>query len=334
MAHEITNTDNVLLVGQPAWHNLGLVVDSTLPPTEGIKTAGLGWTVEKVPLYGVVGADSGTPNRIPLDSHVGIVRSDTQTYLGVVGAAWEPVQNLALAEFAEALASVDKKVELETCGSIRGGRKVWLLCRAGAFEVGKGDVVKPYLLLANAHDGTMSLRATFTSIRVVCSNTLHMVVPEGRANRYKEAGFRFHHTRKLSDRVEEAKQMLRQFGQFNSAFQDQCKTLQRKPLNRKQIEQFFTDMYVKHVAEIPLEPKNPREHRKKDQAMEAVFTMSQTFDRERDMAGATAWNAHNAFTSYLQHERARDSEDSRLDSNLFGDAAKASADSMVAALRL
>jgi hypothetical protein len=43
-------------------------------------------------------------------------------------------------------------------------------------EHGDGDTVKGYLLLATACDGTLATTAQFTSVRVVCNNTLQIAL--------------------------------------------------------------------------------------------------------------------------------------------------------------
>jgi phage/plasmid-like protein (TIGR03299 family) len=63
--------------------------------------------------------------------------------------------------------------ELETAGSLKGGRKIWALARTGQTGLLKGnDRTNAYVLLATACDGTMATTAQFTSVRVVCNNTL------------------------------------------------------------------------------------------------------------------------------------------------------------------
>ena len=45
-----------------------------------------------------------------------------------------------------------------------------------SFDVGGGDTVLPYLLLATSCDGTLSNVAQFTTVRTVCQNTLSAAV--------------------------------------------------------------------------------------------------------------------------------------------------------------
>ncbi len=64
------------------------------------------------------------------------------------------------------------------------------------------------------------------------------------------------------------------------------------------------------------------------------------FERERELAGATAWNALNAFTNWFQHDRktrGRDEDkirDAKLSSQLFGRAGELGAEALALALAL
>ncbi|WP_414616819.1 DUF932 domain-containing protein, partial [Stenotrophomonas muris] len=65
--------------------------------------------------------------------------------------------------------------ELETAGVLKGGKKFWAMARTGQSTSLKGrDRVDGYLLLATACDGTLATTAQFTSVRVVCNNTLQI----------------------------------------------------------------------------------------------------------------------------------------------------------------
>jgi phage/plasmid-like protein (TIGR03299 family) len=65
--------------------------------------------------------------------------------------------------------------QLETAGVLKEGRKLWAPARTGQSALLKGgDEVRGYLLLATACDGTLATTAQFTSVRVVCNNTLQI----------------------------------------------------------------------------------------------------------------------------------------------------------------
>jgi hypothetical protein len=55
--------------------------------------------------------------------------------------------------------------------------------------IAPGDVVQPYALFANSHDGSMAIHIKLTTIRVVCQNTLAIALKEQRFGQ----GFRRSH---------------------------------------------------------------------------------------------------------------------------------------------
>ena len=104
-----------------------------------------------------------------------VVREDTNEVLGMVGRRWKPCQNHEAFAFLDSLVG-DQELLYETAGALVRGERVWMMARMPK-EMrieGTDDVTRPYLLLANWHDGFGSLRCFFTGVRVVCQNTLNM----------------------------------------------------------------------------------------------------------------------------------------------------------------
>jgi len=201
MAHEITDTDGLALVGKPAWHGLGTVLpEGDVTPNEALKVAKLDWTVRATPVMAVTSVQGGPGDGQPLylnaPDHRAIVREDTGGVLGIVSDGFRPVQNADLAELLQAL-----KRPVETMGSLRGGRVVFALLRQGSFAVGNGDVQRQYLLAVNGHDGSRALSFLPTDVRVVCANTL-------RAAEARGATVRLLHTSGLAERIRHASAAL------------------------------------------------------------------------------------------------------------------------------
>ena len=103
-------------------------------------------------------------------------RSDTQAPLSVVSKRYNVVPPHEVLNFYQDLVQAGR-FELETAGVLKGGRKLWALAKTGqGMKLNGGDIVKSYLLLATSCDGTLSTTAQFTSLRVVCNNTLQMAL--------------------------------------------------------------------------------------------------------------------------------------------------------------
>lgn len=94
MPHNISERDGnaaVMVVGEPAWHRLGTVLDKPATAEEAIQAAHLDWEVMKQPLF--VGQQQH-----PVPDYYAIVRGDDwakqkATVLGMVRGSYTPVQN-------------------------------------------------------------------------------------------------------------------------------------------------------------------------------------------------------------------------------------------------
>ncbi len=298
MAHLITSTDNVVLHKTGAWHGLGIVVENAPTPDEALQLAGLSWSVQRRPLefYDAEGELHA------VNSHVVNVRSDTHEQLGVVGADWRAVQNIELADLATQL-NQDGIVRVESAGSLSGGRKVWFLLKGESLRVlGRdNDIVEPYILLANGHDGSLALTAQATSVRVVCNNTLRFAL-----GAQQEKRIRYLHTKGVTANVDEIRQTLGLFTAGRKAFGEQADALAKTQVAREELDAFFVDVYTKTLGlEIPTrdearsDPKGAG--RRLDNAIERVAQWKTNFANENLVRGAghTAWAAFNAITSEL-----------------------------------
>lgn len=211
MAHNITDTDATFSVRRPAWHGLSHVYDD-YPTVEEARQLAHNWEPVTEPLFRRVPSitETGdlTEHYEEVESHKAIVRSDNSATLGVTGKDYEPVSNKTLYEIAEVVQGQGSEVRLETGGSLKGGKSVWLLLRLNEPLQIKGDPVGDtvaYFALQNSHDGSSSFRGQACNTRIVCQNTSYAADLEA-ARRGTEVVFR--HTANVHDRIEEAKEAL------------------------------------------------------------------------------------------------------------------------------
>ena len=163
--------ETMAYAGEQPWHGLGHKLAPQQPIDVWKREAGMDWSIEESEVRYVVGKNGiGAINAFP-DQKV-LYRSDTHAPLSVVSKRYKVVQPGEILEFYRDLTEVGG-FELETAGVLREGRKFWALAKTGQSTVLKRkDRVDGYLLLATACDGTLATTAQFTSVRVVCNNTL------------------------------------------------------------------------------------------------------------------------------------------------------------------
>lgn len=356
MAHEITETDGVVLHAQPAWHGLGTIVENAPTVAAALKLAKLDWRVEQWATFARRDEQSGAiqgKTELPLKNLLANVRTDTMDVLGHVGKGYAPIQNADLAEFCQLLAEQGDQVKIETAGSIRGGAKVWFLLKGESFEVSRrrfhhsDDMIVPYILVSNGHDGGTALRCTPTTVRVVCSNTLHMVIPgwepERRSSAWrnaKTAGFVACHTGDVRKKVEAAKQALELYGRCRQKTTERIGWLASQDWNSEEVSRFLVQVYATTIEPIPTSPKTKDERNACDKAKVAIKQMQKRFEIDEQRFGANAWTAVNAFTAWQQHDRDvrfRDpvkARDARLQAALFGDTSARSVEAFALALTI
>lgn len=208
MSHNITERDTVISVRDAGWHGLATVKDDYVTPEQARQEA-FPWEPVTTPLYRAVPTitENGPSTTYEVVPHiVGVERSDTGEFFGSVGEDYVHATNKELTEVAEAVEGIAAgDVRVETAGSLKGGRKVWMLLRLNDPIVVKGDpngATIPYFALQNNHDGSGSFRGQALFTRIICDNTAQAADLEA-AKRGTE--FTFRHTSGLKDRIEEAK---------------------------------------------------------------------------------------------------------------------------------
>lgn len=317
--HGIRSNDSLVLARSGAWHGLGTVLPEAVTPAEALRIGGLDWTIEESTsmLACFVNGD-GTAERNIIESHKTLRRSDDKSILATVGADYCVLQNTRLAEIAASLGA-EGKVKVETCGSLFGGRKVFILLKGETLDIGNsGDIVEQYALLANANDGTMSTTMFPTSTRVVCNNTLTAAFAAAGAGVY-----RWRHTSGLALRIEDIKAALATYGKAAASDADAMNTLARKAMTRDEIQSLWTDVLVALDGPIAKNPKDEAQSRRRQKAVDALADMTRVFDTEAQQFGASAWVAANAATNYIQYHRGTLTGEARANSDLFGSYAEA-----------
>jgi phage/plasmid-like protein (TIGR03299 family) len=148
--------------------NSGVITDHSLPAREAFETAGALFKVAKHPLFYKDGIGQEHES-----NSVSLVRQDTGRELGVVTNNYEIVQNDRLLEMAEALKD---EVSMETVALIQHGARVAFtaLIKGTNSDVVPGDRVGKRIVGYLGHNGLTGIGALFTTVRVVCQNTLSL----------------------------------------------------------------------------------------------------------------------------------------------------------------
>lgn len=318
MAHELDFTKGQAAIafrGATPWHGLG---ESILPQDsiDDIRVkAGLDYDVVKTAVqYDTSLMATKLPGGFmqPSKDRCVLYRSDTGGDLSVVSNKYQVVQPRQIIEFYREL--VDQYgFEIEVVGALKGGRKVWALANTGkATQLRDRDDVKGYLLLATSYDGTMATQARFTSVRVVCNNTLSLASAQSKADVTVP-----HSTTFDASKV----QLDLKIGPAWDEFCRASRELSSRIVSRDETVRFLLDVYYglgskEEIEAFQADEKNAKAGEKL--MLRLTKALFESPGAQLASARGTLWGALNAVTYDVDHQLPSRSVDTRLDKAWFG----------------
>lgn len=326
--NEQTGRYSFFSVQQKAWHNLGQIVEDYPTSEEAIKHAGLDYQVIKAPLYttgsGIIQTAAGIEIRdreIEVPDYFANIRSDNNAVLGVVGKDYHIVQNREAFSFFDAIVGSGEGILYETAGALGNGERIFITAKLPDYiRVGNGDdVTEKYIFLTTSHDGSGSITAAFTPIRIVCQNTLNASL------RSMSNVVRIKHTAGAKQRLEDAHKVM---GLANTLSQ------QLEGIFNQWAKVSITDREVKKLIQLALCPnKETLDLLKKgaEDELSTVFknTVQDAFSyammsdtQQMASTKGTLYGAYNAVTGYYQNVARYTSDEAKLKSIVIGGTAK------------
>jgi phage/plasmid-like protein (TIGR03299 family) len=338
MAHELDIITTGVNAGKKAmfavngdvWHDEENSVAINHAPTmaEALELGGLNFKVELQSMKALIPVNEGRDTiEVDVPEQRAVVRMDRNEVLGVVGPSYHVLQQ------ADAFAPLEPLVDaglatLETGGTLRGGRDVWMLVKFDMSRSEKiqsvfGGEVLPYGLISNNHVGARKVTIQETPIRVVCANTL------GFALRNISRGVQVRHTTNVKQRTVEAAETL--FGEIVSRYEvvaDQYAALKATILS----EELFKRLVLDVAAPLP-EASKVKE--RADNIAKAAFEKATARAEEKrnrltylwtngdgHQGDASAWEAYNAATQSFDHDAELWGAKNRMESLFDGQLAK------------
>ena len=308
----------IMVVGKPAWHRLGTVLDKPATAEEAINAANLDWEVIKKPLF------AGATEHYRLLSNFAIVRGDDwengkATVLGIVGDGYTPVQNREAFSFFDPIVG-EKAAIYHTAGALGSGERVWILAKLpGDIRVIGDDITHKYLLLSNSHDGNSAVQIKFTPIRVVCQNTLTMALSQGPT-------LRVPHTRDVRERLRIAANMLNAVKLRYTELETVFKKMANIQLDSNKLQNYLGQVFP--------DPRRKADEARYERALEQARTdraaSEYLFEKgkgnEQKGVAGTLWAAYNGVAEYVDYRRYAKATDKRqVEAIWFGDGYSAKA---------
>lgn len=301
MAAEIDMTNdraNIAFVGDVPWHGLGqeLTEDASIETWK--VEAGMNWKIEESPI--ILGN-----TQVKYDGKKALYRGDTNTPLSIVSERYQVVQPEQVIEFFRDLTN-DLGMKLNTAGCLFGGKRFWALADTGmAGKILGNDEVKGKLLLTSSCDGVTATVAQFTSVRVVCNNTLSLALNDTKATKARVL-----HSQIFSP--EAIKQNLGLMADSWDNFMASITKLSEVEFSEKQAREFVTKLFMyDRVEKLSTRTLNQ---------VEEIVDLSYT-GMGSEMARGTLWGTLNGVTEYFDHHSNTRVADTALWNSWYGGAA-------------
>jgi phage/plasmid-like protein (TIGR03299 family) len=328
--------DQGFMVREPAWHGLGVVLDEYPGREEAMRLAGHDFVIVEKPISidgqptagwkGLVKqaapvpcdcdaekwASLGLANPCVKCDGTGTVEAPSNgAVLNVTKESYGVVQNDIGWDIVDAI--VGEGAKYETGITLKSGAVCSVLaCLPEPTTIpGDDSEILPWVNVAWSHDGSTSITARSTSIRTVCSNTQSASEAQG-----KRLGtdFTFRHTKKVMDRIEDAKMALQGVRDNHVVYMDLARELATIPVTKDQRELFVNQF-------LPMPPDALISDRVKCNVEEArgevrALFSGQTIPEAHEL---TAYGLHLAGTEYLDHLRGSRSPETKFGRSLLRD---------------
>ena len=318
MSAGLTDNDNMVSGRNIVpWHGLGEVVKGLMTAEECVKAASLNWPVEVEDIFDVRGNVIPERFAVTRKARAGVNNRagepEKDIVLEIVGNRYRPIQNTESFGFFDEVIG-QKQAFYETAGSLGEGRKIWVMATLPGhlfINSNPDDKTEKWVLLHTSHDGSASLSLQLVAVRVVCQNTLSAAL-KSRTNVVK-----IRHTENFKLRVRDAQKTLELATAYFDDLQGLMNKLAAQPMNKDEMVKFTEVLLPTPAREAVIVGATAGVVNANDPSTRLINTRSAIvglFDRGAGNRGQNRWDALNAVTDYVDHERSSRKTTTRMES--------------------
>jgi len=299
---------------EKAWHGLGQVVEKAMTASEAIEQANLDYEVEKTTIHARIPSQDGIELYQPFEDKFATYRKDTHDTLGIVGGRYEIVQNKDAFGFFDAIIDSGEAI-FETAGALGKGERIFVTAKLPEDMLVAGEECNKYIILTNSHDGTSSIIAGFTSVRVVCNNTLQAALRD-LTNKVL-----IQHRVGAKERLAEAYKVMNIGSKYMNEVQEVFNEMAKTKVSDEQLQDYIIKvMNPEYKSLKSVEEAEKISTRFKNQVSSIYeFALSHPTQQTNATRG-TLWGAYNAISGYYNYIQKYKNEEQKFTSQMFGNA--------------
>ncbi len=213
--------------------NLGTDTNGLMTAEQCMVEAGLDWRVELRPTFAQLPNGEFVEvkhNKIPM-------RTDENIPFNAVGNRYVPFQNIQCFDFLDLMID-DFGATYDTAGAFDNGAIVYMMLKLPKeIKVGDDEVV-PYLTMVNSHNGSTSLKAFTTPIRITCSNTMRLAIKESKSS------FAFKHTANATGKVAQGREALKLSFEYYDEFEKELQKFIETPATVDNLNEVLDNVLI------------------------------------------------------------------------------------------
>lgn len=296
--------------GENAWHGLGQKVEGTLTSAEAIELANLDYEVKKTEIYaGIENLDYSK-----IEDKFATYRADTNQVLGIVGSRYEIVQNKDAFGFFDAIIDSGEAI-FETAGVLNEGRRIFVTAKLPEDLLVGGEPCNKYIILTNSHDGTSSIIAGFTVVRVVCNNTLQAAL-KGLSNKVT-----IEHRSGAKEKLNEAYKVMNISSKYMQEVGDIFNQMTKVNINDDQLKSYITQVMMPENKFLLSEEEKEKQSTTFKNKVNSIYEFALSHPTQLTEASrGTLWGAYNSISGYFNYDKNYENQEKKFVSHMFGNA--------------
>lgn len=323
MAHlinfnEKTSTHSFASHSEKAWHGLGQIVDKAMTASEAIHLANLDYEVGKTTIHAAISDAPVTvdsmEHMVKIEDKFATYRSDTKVPLGIVGSRYEIVQNKDAFAFFDSIIDNGEAV-FETAGVLGNGERIFVTAKLPEDMLVAGEPCDKYIILTNSHDGTSSIIAGFTMVRIVCNNTLQAAL-KGLTNKVL-----IQHRIGAKDRLGEAYKVMNIASKYMTEVSEVFNQMARTPITDEGLQKYIIDVMQPEYKTLKSQEDAEKISTRFKNQVTSIYDFAMSHPTQQtDAARGTVWGAYNSISGYYNYIQKYKDDEQKFTSQMFGNA--------------
>jgi phage/plasmid-like protein (TIGR03299 family) len=323
MAHLINfdekkGTHSFVSHSEKAWHGLGQTVQNAMTAAEAIELANLDYEVGKTTIHAAIAGAPATEDSpehlVKIEDKFATYRVDNKVALGIVGGRYEIVQNRDAFGFFDAIIDSGEAI-FETAGALGKGERIFVTAKLPEDMLVGGEECNKYIILTNSHDGTSSIIAGFTSVRIVCNNTLQAAL-KGLTNKVL-----IEHRTGAKERLAEAYKVMNIGSKYMDEVSEIFNRMAKTPITDENLQNYITQVMQPEYKALKSEEENEKISTRFINQVSSIYDFALSHPTQQtNAARGTVWGAYNSISGNYNYIQKYKNEEQKFTSQMFGNA--------------